>query len=156
MAESLLPNQADDGPGSTVGRRHIMTRTDTLVPVRALLEAWAVLARKRAGVTGRSSRLKVFLDCDAWFEDRVRSDVDFVTFIADHDAADVCISATLDGPPGTERNYRVRFVGAGRFRSIEASARISLGPSRANVSRSDPGSRSKRRPAAFAPSHVTV
>ena len=100
----------------------------TSTPVRALLQAWAAIARQEADMTGRhdSRDLKVFLDCDAWLEDEIKPDIDFVEYVDNRNDADVCMTVMPDSSHGTARHYRVRFAGAGRFAMIEASARLHL------------------------------
>jgi hypothetical protein len=100
----------------------------TSTPVRAMLLAWAEVARQEAETSGRydTSTLKVFLDCEAWLEDEIRQDIEFVEFVDNRREADVCMTVTPDSSYGTARHYRVRFSGAGRFAMIEASARLHL------------------------------
>ena len=102
--------------------------TVTSTPVRALLMAWAVIARQEANMTGQcdSRDLKVFLDCDEWLEDEIKPEIDFVEFVDNRHEADVCMTVMPDSSHGTARHYRARFAGAGRFAMIEASARLHL------------------------------
>ena len=106
-----------------------MTSNETLVPVRALALAWVALARKEMnarGATG-SSRLRVFLDCDARFEDSIRSEIDFVEYVRSRPNADVSLSVTPGGSQARADRCTVRFVGGGRFAGIEADARVRIG-----------------------------
>ena len=106
----------------------MIATTVTSTPVRALLMAWADIARQEANMTGQcdSRDLKVFLDCDAWLEDEIKPEIDFVEFVDNRHEADVCMTVTPDTSHGTVRHYRARFAGNGRFAMIEASARLHL------------------------------
>ncbi len=106
----------------------MIATTVTSTPVRAMLMAWAAIARQEADMTGQydSRDLKVFLDCDAWLEDEIKPEIDFVEFVDNRNEADVCMTVMPDTSHGTVRHYRVRFAGAGRFAMIEASARLHL------------------------------
>ena len=106
----------------------MIATTVTSTPVRALLMAWATIARQEANMTGQcdSRDLKVFLDCDAWLEHEIKPEIDFVEFVDNRQEADVCMTVAPDSSYGTVRHYRARFAGAGRFAMIEASARLHL------------------------------
>lgn len=106
----------------------MIATTVTSTPVRALLTAWATIARQEANMNGQpdSRDLKVFLDCDAWLEDEIKPEIDFVEYVDNRQEADVCMTVMPDSSYGTVRHYRVRFAGAGRFAMIEASARLHL------------------------------
>jgi len=106
----------------------MIATTVSSTPVRALLMAWAAVARQEADATGQSDSrsLKVFLDCDAWLEDEIKPEIDFVEYVDSRHEADVCMTVMPDSSYGTVRHYRVRFAGAGRFAMIEASARLHL------------------------------
>jgi hypothetical protein len=106
----------------------MIATTVTSTPVRALLMAWATIARQEANMNGQhdSRDLKVFLDCDAWLEDEIKPEMDFVEYVDNRQEADVCMTVMPDSSYGTVRHYRVRFAGAGRFAMIEASARLHL------------------------------
>ena len=106
----------------------MIATTVTSTPVRAMLMAWAAIARQEADMNGQydSRDLKVFLDCDTWLEDEIKLEIDFVEFVENRHEADVCMTVMPDTSHGTVRHYRVRFAGAGRFAMIEASARLHL------------------------------
>jgi len=106
----------------------MIATTVTSTPVRAMLMAWAAIARQQADMNGQydSRDLKVFLDCDTWLEDEIKLEIDFVEFVENRHEADVCMTVMPDTSHGTVRHYRVRFAGAGRFAMIEASARLHL------------------------------
>jgi hypothetical protein len=106
----------------------MMVSSVTAVPVRALAMSWDALARQQTSADGQggSSPLKVFLDCDTRFEEWMRSEVDFVAFVGSREDADVCVRATPVSEQGDSRHYDARFIGAGRFELIEASAHLQL------------------------------
>ena len=106
----------------------MIATTVTSTPVRAMLMAWAAIARQQADMNGQydSRDLKVFLDCDTWLEDEIKLEIDFVEFVDNRQEADVCMTVAPDSSYGTVRHYRARFAGAGRFAMIEASARLHL------------------------------
>jgi len=100
----------------------MVTNKVASVPVRALALAWVKLARQVHMATFTDNgRLKVFLDCDEWFEDLVRPELDFVIYVDSREEADVCVRVTPERKAGY---YEVTFVGAGTFELIEASARL--------------------------------
>lgn len=133
-----------------------MTSNDTFVPVRALVQAWAALAREGVAA-GRPARLNVFLECDGWVADRIRSEVDFVKYVREREQADVRITVVPDETTGASRQYSLRFVGAGRFRHIEAGARLHLERQHSTrPRRQDPGDRRRLRPSRRRRSRVPV
>jgi hypothetical protein len=102
-----------------------MSDNVTFVPIRSLVLAWATLARDESQTQdGSAHDLKVFLDGDREFESHFQAAVDLVTYVDDRRDADVCVRATPLPAQGTDRQYHVSFVGAGRFELIEASARL--------------------------------
>ena len=100
----------------------MVTNKVSSVPVRALAMAWVKLARQvHTAQFADNGRLKVYLDCDEWFKDLVRPELDFVTYVTSRSEADVCVRVTPEGKAGY---YKVTFIGAGTFELIEASARL--------------------------------
>jgi hypothetical protein len=98
------------------------TTNVALLPVRAIVQAWAALAEQQNRED--SGRLKVFLDSDEWFENRMRSEVDFVKYVRDRAEADVCMRVTPVAGHDKARAYCIEFVGAGPFAFVESSTRI--------------------------------
>jgi len=106
----------------------MVTNNMTPVPVRALALGWVALATQQTSSERNavSHTVNVFLDCDRHFEAWIRSEIDFVTFVATFEDADVCVTATPVPGDGRTRHYRVHFTGAGRFELIEATAGFHL------------------------------
>ena len=102
----------------------MLTTDTTPTPVRALVQAWLDLARQFATANHEDGirRLKVFVDCESRFENELKSDATFVQYVDDLDEADVYMTVKPDASHGSARY--VRFIGAGPFAFIEASARL--------------------------------
>jgi len=104
-----------------------MTRDIELVPVVAIARVWATMARDLAPVSRRaSSRLKVFLDCEDALGDYLRSELDFVEYVADRRQADVRVKVTTRRARRGGRMLTVAFIGMSRFEGIQALARVNL------------------------------
>lgn len=105
-----------------------MSEKAELVPLVALSQAWAAMARELAAEEGRtrSSRLRVFLDCDGRLKDLIRSGIDFVEYFDRPQEAEVCVRVTNVVSRRRPRECTVAFIGKGHFEGIEAMARVSL------------------------------
>ena len=105
----------------------MLTSAATSTPVQALVQGWLSLARQFAAANDQDGirRLKVYLDCETWLEDDIKSDEDFVEYVDDREEADLCMTVRPDLSHGG-RQHLVRFVGAGPFAFIEASACVHL------------------------------
>ena len=105
----------------------MLTTDATSTPVQALLQGWLALARQFAAANDHDGirRLKIYLDCETWLEDDVKSDEAFVEYVDDREEADLFMTVRPDLSHGGHQHL-VRFVGAGPFAFIEASARLHL------------------------------
>jgi hypothetical protein len=97
--------------------------------VLACSEAWsAAQQRQQDDQRPGSSRLKVFLDSHAGFEDQIRAEVDFVEYVHDCHHADVRVLVT-SSPLGKGRcESTVAFTGFGRFEGIQMLAQVGVDP----------------------------
>ena len=105
----------------------MLTTDATSTPVHALVQGWLSLAQQFAAANDQDGirPLKIYLDCETWLEDDIKSDEDFVEYVDDREEADLCMTVRPDSSHGG-RQHLVRFVGAGPFAFIEASARVRL------------------------------
>jgi hypothetical protein len=88
----------------------MLTADATSTPVRALVQGWLSLARQFSPANDRDGirRLKVYLDCETWLEDDIKSDEDFVEYVDDRDEADLCMTVRPD-ISHDGRQHRVQF-----------------------------------------------
>ena len=117
-----------------------MTCDVELVPVVAIARVWATMTRDLAPVSWRaSSRLKVFLECDDALGDYLRSELDFVEYVANRRQADVRVKVTTRRAQRGGRKLTVAFIGMSRFEGIQALARVNLPQSKLLPHRSKSG-----------------
>jgi len=117
-----------------------MTHDTELVPVVAIARVWAAMTRDLAPVSWRaSSRLKVFLECDDALGDYLRSELDFVEYVANRRQADVRVKVTTRRAQRGGRKLTVAFIGMSRFEGIQALARVNLPQSKLLPHRSKSG-----------------
>lgn len=64
---------------------------------------------------GRTSAVRVFLDCTVCDENFIRTEVTFVNYVRDRTAADVHVLVTTQGTGGGGIRYTLQFIGLGRF-----------------------------------------
>ena len=60
-------------------------------------------------------QLKLFLDCDACYQDYLRSEIAFVDFVRDRTEADLHVLITRAATGGGGGEYSVQFIGQGAF-----------------------------------------
>jgi len=110
-----------------IGETNMLTTNATSTPVRALVQGWLALARQFDAANDQDGirRLKVYLESDIGLEDEIKSDEDVVQYVDDREEADLCMTVRPDLSHGGHQHL-VRFVGAGPFAFIEASARLHL------------------------------
>lgn len=70
-----------------------------------------------------SRRLRVFLDCGECFSEYLRSEIDWVDFVRQAQDADVHLLANSRETGGGGREIALRFVGVGRFQSVDRELR---------------------------------
>jgi hypothetical protein len=71
-----------------------------------------------------AARLKMFLECEACFEDSIRRAVDTVEYVRDEGEADIRVRVALSRADDNVREYAVEFIGAGRFAGLQALAHV--------------------------------
>jgi hypothetical protein len=72
--------------------------------------------------------LRVFLDCQRCDEDYLRTEIDFVDYVRDRQAADVHVLVTTQQTGGGGIEYAMRFVGQAAFAGLDEELRYATGP----------------------------
>ena len=72
----------------------------------------------------QSSRLRVFLDCSSCYQDYLRDQIKWVDFVRQPQDSEVHILDNSNDTGGGGREVVVRFVGNGRFRTIDRELRV--------------------------------
>jgi hypothetical protein len=62
---------------------------------------------------------KVFIDCANCDMDFIRTEITFVNYVIERQAADVFIMITSQGTGGGGEKYTIEFTGKGRFENIK-------------------------------------
>ena len=75
-----------------------------------------------------ASRLTVFLDCQRCDEDYLRTEIDFVDYVRQRQAADIHVLVTTQGTGAGGTEYAMRFVGQGPFAGVDEELRFAAGP----------------------------
>jgi hypothetical protein len=71
----------------------------------------------------QAPQIRVFLDCDACFQDYLQEELTFVDRVRDRTEADVHVLITSSGTGGGGREYTVSLMGAGRFDGVSHTLR---------------------------------
>ncbi|GMV21268.1 MAG: hypothetical protein AMXMBFR57_12170 [Acidimicrobiia bacterium] len=76
-------------------------------------------ANAQATVTPQSSPLRVFVDCYECDTEYLRQNVTFIDYVRDRTVADVHLLVTTESTGGGGRSWTLKFIGIGRFASID-------------------------------------
>jgi hypothetical protein len=90
----------------------------TILAMLSAAEESAAAARQAAAPPAQASaatarQLKLFLDCEACYQDYLRSEITFVDFVRDRTEADLHVLITRAGTAGRGGEYSVQFIGLG-------------------------------------------